>query len=445
MPEMSGLEATRAIRAREQETGGHLPIVAMTAHAMRGDRERCLAAGMDEYLTKPIDAQELYAMLERVSSGPAPAEQTSRRAEGSVYEAVLARVGGDREFLAEISLLFSEDLPRHLAAIQRSARRARRRGAAAGRARCSRAPPPTSRPRRSSLPPGRSKRWDARRSSPSPIACGARSWRKPSLLAERARDLRVDALATAPTSSVLIAALDRGPACSRLAGPHCSRSCGESHRFVGLAMVSSRGKLNVPCCTPVDTSSRSPVRPTFPIASCARWTSRSSITGVLNSPQLTAEVLEGLRAVFKTSGPVIIFPASGTGAAEAALVNTLVAGRSGADLRDRPLLPGVAADRRTAWPAGRLRARQLAPRRVRGGARREAPRRRGPRHQGRRRRPQRDVDRRHQPPARSPPGDERRRPSGAADCRCRVVARLDGLPSGRVGSRRHGRRARRRG
>jgi signal transduction histidine kinase/CheY-like chemotaxis protein len=66
MPEMDGLEATRRIRAMEEQTGQHLPIVAMTAHAMKGDRERCLQAGMDDYIAKPIDAKKLAALVERL-------------------------------------------------------------------------------------------------------------------------------------------------------------------------------------------------------------------------------------------------------------------------------------------------------------------------------------------------------------------------------------------
>jgi CheY-like chemotaxis protein len=74
MPEMDGFEATAAIRLREQGTGRHLPIIAMTAHAMRGDQERCLAAGMDGYIPKPIRVQELIALLERFSGVAANVE-----------------------------------------------------------------------------------------------------------------------------------------------------------------------------------------------------------------------------------------------------------------------------------------------------------------------------------------------------------------------------------
>ncbi|MGO9272780.1 MAG: response regulator [Terriglobia bacterium] len=67
MPEMDGFESTAAIRVREESTGRHLPIIAMTAHAMQGDQERCLAAGMDGYIAKPIKARELIDLLERFS------------------------------------------------------------------------------------------------------------------------------------------------------------------------------------------------------------------------------------------------------------------------------------------------------------------------------------------------------------------------------------------
>jgi CheY-like chemotaxis protein len=63
MPDMDGFETTKAIRARERISKTHLPIVAMTAHAMSGDRERCLAAGMDSYVTKPVDAGKLYTAI----------------------------------------------------------------------------------------------------------------------------------------------------------------------------------------------------------------------------------------------------------------------------------------------------------------------------------------------------------------------------------------------
>jgi CheY-like chemotaxis protein len=65
---MDGYQATAAIREHESVAGGHLPIVAMTAHALDRDRERCLAAGMDAYLSKPIQIEKLFQLIEQISS-----------------------------------------------------------------------------------------------------------------------------------------------------------------------------------------------------------------------------------------------------------------------------------------------------------------------------------------------------------------------------------------
>jgi len=71
MPEMDGFQATAAIREAERTTGKHIPIIAMTAHAMKGDQERCLSAGMDAYIAKPVDAEELSRKIRTVAQiGP---------------------------------------------------------------------------------------------------------------------------------------------------------------------------------------------------------------------------------------------------------------------------------------------------------------------------------------------------------------------------------------
>ena len=109
MPEMDGFEATAAIRERERGTPRHVPIVAMTAHAMKGDAERCLAAGMDAYLAKPLQSAELVATIARLTP------------DGVVDEArLLERVGGDRRALAEVARIFLADAPRRTAEIRRA-------------------------------------------------------------------------------------------------------------------------------------------------------------------------------------------------------------------------------------------------------------------------------------------------------------------------------------
>jgi len=120
MPVMDGFEATAAIRQAEQGTGGRLPIIALTAHALKGDREICLAAGMDDYLSKPIRAQELLAALDRVSArgGPVTVPAPSVRAASFDPSELLATLDGDRKLLGELVALFRADSPAILATIR---------------------------------------------------------------------------------------------------------------------------------------------------------------------------------------------------------------------------------------------------------------------------------------------------------------------------------------
>ena len=111
MPEMDGLEATTAIRAAEASTGKHVPIVAMTAHAMKGDREKCLSAGMDGYLSKPIRIDELKQAMSEVNKTQnmgQPSEPNAFRAIGQL-ELLLDSVMGDRALLTEMAELWLAD------------------------------------------------------------------------------------------------------------------------------------------------------------------------------------------------------------------------------------------------------------------------------------------------------------------------------------------------
>ncbi len=115
MPEMDGLEATRALREAEAATGQHLPIIAMTAHAMKGDRERCAAAGMDDYVCKPIQASDLYRAIQAVTNaaGLSHEPRAVMRSATDVVDraAVLERLGENQELLREIVGIFLKDAP----------------------------------------------------------------------------------------------------------------------------------------------------------------------------------------------------------------------------------------------------------------------------------------------------------------------------------------------
>jgi CheY-like chemotaxis protein len=117
MPEMSGFEATAAIRERERVQGGHVRIVAMTAHAMSGDRERCLDAGMDAYLAKPIDPPALFAMVESQTI-PAVASTPPRATTTFDRSALLRRLGDDEALLSDLVGVFLEDCPGQLSRIR---------------------------------------------------------------------------------------------------------------------------------------------------------------------------------------------------------------------------------------------------------------------------------------------------------------------------------------
>ena len=131
MPEMTGVEATIEIRKKEAESGGHIPIVAVTANAMKGDRERFLAAGMDDYVSKPINTKKLFDIVSRLTAGLRCRESEKGDSEEKVDAApagkldlqldsveVLERFDDDVEFLQEVVDQFVADAPSQLAALR---------------------------------------------------------------------------------------------------------------------------------------------------------------------------------------------------------------------------------------------------------------------------------------------------------------------------------------
>lgn len=125
MPVMGGFEATAAIRQQEKQRGEHIPIIAMTAHAMAGDRERCIAAGMDDYVSKPIQSTVLDAALANAigqTDAALPetgADTMSKSAAPFDRNALIESLGGDLELYGEIVRLFLSHYPSELDTLQR--------------------------------------------------------------------------------------------------------------------------------------------------------------------------------------------------------------------------------------------------------------------------------------------------------------------------------------
>ena len=126
MPDMDGLEATQVIREHEQTTGAHIPIIAMTAHAVKGDRDRCLEAGMDEYVSKPIDSDKLFDIIESLFQGRNSqviqdgSGGKSIDFDGFDKELLLKAFDHDWDFLKEVVDVFFSDYPRMLNDLQQA-------------------------------------------------------------------------------------------------------------------------------------------------------------------------------------------------------------------------------------------------------------------------------------------------------------------------------------
>ena len=124
MPEMNGFDATALIRKEEESTGMHLSIIAMTAHAMEGDRERCLTAGMDGYIAKPIKVEDFVETLENLGRSPQVAEVEATPEPNDLEPinaaSALAHVGGDVGLLKELVGLFLNEIPELLTDLRKA-------------------------------------------------------------------------------------------------------------------------------------------------------------------------------------------------------------------------------------------------------------------------------------------------------------------------------------
>jgi PAS domain S-box-containing protein len=120
MPEMGGYEATAAIREKEKTTGNHLPIVAMTAHAMKGDEERCLAAGMDGYVSKPLEVEDFFAAIEAAVQAHPTRPSPELPQDILNRDTLLTRVEGDAVLLGQMAATFLQECPKHLSDIRQA-------------------------------------------------------------------------------------------------------------------------------------------------------------------------------------------------------------------------------------------------------------------------------------------------------------------------------------